>query len=78
MGNIFQDAIDSEYITSARYYTEPVGIWICLGNGSKRQEIAKHLENTTPCLGKFVDCKQGRAFWSSGSIPGAFGRLCRG
>lgn len=26
----------------------------------------------------FVDFKQGRAFWSSGSIPGAFGRLCRG
>jgi hypothetical protein len=26
----------------------------------------------------FVDYKQGRAFWSSGSIPGAFGRLCRG
>lgn len=25
----------------------------------------------------FVDYKQGRAFWSSGSIPGAFGRLCR-
>lgn len=24
-----------------------------------------------------VDYKQGRAFWSSGSIPGAFGRLCR-
>ena len=25
----------------------------------------------------FVDYKQGRAFWSSGTIPGAFGRLCR-
>jgi len=25
----------------------------------------------------FVDYKQGRAFWSSGSIPGAFARLCR-
>jgi hypothetical protein len=25
----------------------------------------------------FVDFKQGRAFWSSGSIPGGFGRLCR-
>jgi len=25
----------------------------------------------------FVDYKQGRAFWSSGSIPGGFGRLCR-
>lgn len=25
----------------------------------------------------FVDCKQGRAFWSSGTIPGGFGRLCR-
>jgi hypothetical protein len=25
----------------------------------------------------FVDYKQGRAFWSSGSIPDAFGRLCR-
>ncbi|MBM9536889.1 Lcl C-terminal domain-containing protein [Desulfobulbus alkaliphilus] len=26
----------------------------------------------------FVDYKQGRAFWSSGTIPGGFGRLCRG
>ena len=25
----------------------------------------------------FVDYKQGRAFWASGTIPGAFGRLCR-
>ncbi len=25
----------------------------------------------------FVDYKQGRAFWSSGTIPGGFGRLCR-
>ncbi len=25
----------------------------------------------------FIDFKQGRAFWSSGSIPGGFGRLCR-
>lgn len=25
----------------------------------------------------FVDYKQGRAFWSSGSIPGGFARLCR-
>ncbi|MBW6521254.1 MAG: DUF1566 domain-containing protein [Desulfoarculaceae bacterium] len=25
----------------------------------------------------FIDYKQGRAFWSSGSIPGGFGRLCR-
>lgn len=25
----------------------------------------------------FVDFKQGRAFWSSGTIPGGFGRLCR-
>lgn len=25
----------------------------------------------------FVDYKQGRAFWSSGTIPGAFARLCR-
>ena len=25
----------------------------------------------------FVDFKQGRAFWSSGTIPGAFARLCR-
>ena len=25
----------------------------------------------------YVDYKQGRAFWSSGTIPGGFGRLCR-
>ncbi len=25
----------------------------------------------------FVDYKQGRLFWSSGTIPGGFGRLCR-
>ena len=25
----------------------------------------------------FVDYKQGRIFWSSGTIPGGFGRLCR-
>jgi hypothetical protein len=25
----------------------------------------------------FVDFKQGKAFWSSGTIPGGFGRLCR-
>ncbi|WP_028579630.1 Lcl C-terminal domain-containing protein [Desulfogranum japonicum] len=25
----------------------------------------------------FVDFKQGRAFWASGTIPGGFGRLCR-
>ena len=25
----------------------------------------------------FVDFRQGRAFWSSGTIPGGFGRLCR-
>jgi len=25
----------------------------------------------------FVDFKQGRAFWSSGTIPGGFGRFCR-
>ena len=25
----------------------------------------------------FVDYKQGRAFWASGTIPGGFGRLCR-
>ncbi len=25
----------------------------------------------------FVDFKQGRAFWSSGTIPGGFGRLVR-
>ncbi|MDH3347662.1 MAG: DUF1566 domain-containing protein [Desulfobulbaceae bacterium] len=25
----------------------------------------------------FVDFKQGRTFWASGTIPGAFGRLCR-
>ena len=25
----------------------------------------------------FVDFKQGRAYWSSGTIPGGFGRLCR-
>ncbi|XCN73198.1 MAG: DUF1566 domain-containing protein [Candidatus Electrothrix aestuarii] len=25
----------------------------------------------------FVDCKQGSAYWSSGTIPGGFGRLCR-
>lgn len=25
----------------------------------------------------FVDFKHGRAFWSSGTIPGGFGRLCR-
>lgn len=25
----------------------------------------------------FVDYKQGKAFWSSGTIPGGFGRLCR-
>lgn len=25
----------------------------------------------------FVDYKQGRTFWSSGTIPGGFGRLCR-
>ena len=25
----------------------------------------------------FVDYRQGRAFWSSGTIPGGFGRLCR-
>lgn len=26
----------------------------------------------------FVDFKHGRAFWSSGTIPGGFGRFCRG
>ena len=26
----------------------------------------------------FVDFKHGRAYWSSGTIPGGFGRLCRG
>lgn len=26
----------------------------------------------------FVDYKHGRAYWSSGTIPGGFGRLCRG
>jgi hypothetical protein len=25
----------------------------------------------------FVDYKHGRIFWSSGTIPGGFGRLCR-
>jgi hypothetical protein len=25
----------------------------------------------------FVDFKQGRAYWASGTIPGGFGRLCR-
>lgn len=25
----------------------------------------------------FIDYKQGRAFWASGTIPGGFGRLCR-
>ena len=25
----------------------------------------------------FVDYKQGRTYWASGTIPGAFGRLCR-
>jgi len=38
------------------------------------------LVNTTRRPGGhwFVDFKHGRAYWASGTIPGGFGRLCRG
>jgi len=46
-------------------------------NFSKEQPFIFVAAQRTPGGYWFVDFKQGRAFWSSGTIPGGFGRLCR-
>jgi len=46
-------------------------------NFSKEQPFIFTSAQRTPSGYWFVDYKHGRAFWSSGTIPGGFGRLCR-
>lgn len=46
-------------------------------NFSKEQPFIFTSAKRNPCGYWFVDYKQGRVFWSSGTIPGGFGRLCR-
>lgn len=45
---------------------------------SPRQPFIFTAATRTPGGYWFVDYKQGRAFWASGTIPGGFARLCRG
>jgi len=46
-------------------------------NFSREQPFIFVAAQRTPSGYWFVDYKQGRSFWSSGTIPGGFGRLCR-
>ena len=46
-------------------------------NFSREQPFIFVAAQRSPSGYWFVDFKQGRAFWSSGTIPGGFGRLCR-
>jgi len=46
-------------------------------NFSKEQPFIFTSQKRSPSGYWFVDYKQGRVFWSSGTIPGGFGRLCR-
>jgi len=46
-------------------------------NFSREQPFIFVAAQRTPSGYWFVDFKQGRTFWSSGTIPGGFGRLCR-
>ena len=46
-------------------------------NFSKEQPFIFTSAQRTPGGYWFVDYKHGRLFWSSGTIPGGFGRLCR-
>ncbi len=46
-------------------------------NFSREQPFIFVAAQRTPGGYWFVDYKQGSAFWSSGTIPGGFGRLCR-
>ena len=46
-------------------------------NFSKEQPFIFTSAPRTPGGYWFVDYKHGRVFWSSGTIPGGFGRLCR-
>lgn len=46
-------------------------------NFSREQPFIFVAAQRTPGGYWFVDYKQGRVFWSSGTIPGGFGRLCR-
>jgi len=46
-------------------------------NFSKEQPFIFTSAQRTPGGYWFVDYKHGRIFWSSGTIPGGFGRLCR-
>jgi hypothetical protein len=46
-------------------------------NFSKEQPFIFTSAQRRPSGYWFVDYKQGRLFWSSGTIPGGFGRLCR-
>jgi len=46
-------------------------------NFSKEQPFIFTSEKRSGSGYWFVDYKQGRVFWSSGTIPGGFGRLCR-
>jgi hypothetical protein len=46
-------------------------------NFSREQPFVFVAAQRTPGGYWFVDYKQGRVFWSSGTIPGGFGRLCR-
>lgn len=46
-------------------------------NFSKEQPFIFTSTKRSPSGYWFVDYKQGRIFWSSGTIPGGFGRLCR-
>ena len=46
-------------------------------NFSKEQPFIFTSAQRTPGGYWFVDYKHGRVFWSSGTIPGGFGRLCR-
>jgi hypothetical protein len=46
-------------------------------NFSREQPFIFTSAQRTPGGYWFVDYKQGRIFWSSGTIPGGFGRLCR-
>lgn len=46
-------------------------------NFSKEQPFIFTSVQRSPGGYWFVDYKQGRSFWSSGTIPGGFGRLCR-
>lgn len=44
---------------------------------SPRQPFILVATTRNPGGNWFVDYKQGRSFWASGTIPGGFGRLCR-